>query len=459
MPRHLAPLRVLGGTLAVVMTSTGCVTDAVTGKQQLSVVDWTAEEELAMGRDSAPNIESQFDAIYPDAGVNEQLGAIVRRMVEFSPRREDFDFHFKVLNSSVPNAFALPGGYVYITRGLLQSLETEGQFISVLGHELGHVEHRHSMLNASRDVVLMGPVRPWLKLGEIMPIGGGLVTTTTVLVAAPSILLGLKFDRDQELQADGRGVYFATSMGYDPRDAIKTFELFEQMERESGDETAKYAIFRTHPLNKDRIDYIQEAVATDYPAVTGKAPSDFRAEDPGFAAILRGFHDRAAAYEAYDEARQRLENPYLNAKELPEIAALTRRARTSLPDEPLFAILAGELALKQQQKQPARQAFQTAEDLYERLVPGDGHWKPYLYLGMLDLEDGNARRAVERLRRSTELYPLNGVAYVPLGRAYEKSGDRARAIEAYEEAVNLTPPGSEASQAALDRLRVLRAKR
>lgn len=426
------------GTLALCacLLFAACATDPVSGKRNFSLVDWTPEEEREMGREFAPNIEAEFEAIYPDAEANAYLGELVARMVELSPRHADFDFHFKILNSSVPNALALPGGYVYITRGLLEELETEGQFIAVMGHELGHVEHRHAMLNQTRGI-LGWSGRALGSVGRALPIGGRVVNAVGGIVSAPSVLLGLKFNRSQELEADERGVYFAAEMGYNPLDAVQTFELFQRMEDEQENSTSQVSILRTHPVNAARIESIQKIVARDYPEWANADTRPATVEtDPRFGDLVARMREHAPAYVVYDRAFKNLaqEEPDLDAAQ-----ADLDEARSLLPDEPLFWILAGELAAMVEDVPRSAVNFQVASRLYQRRTPGDGHWKPPLYLGLYALLAEQSDAAVKSLEVAVARYPMNPTAHLLLGHALAHRGDTQAAGKEYKRVMGLTP--------------------
>jgi predicted Zn-dependent protease len=434
----------------------GCVRDRVTGEQRVSLVHWTPEEEIRIGREQSPDIESLFDAIAPDAEANRQLGDLVRELVGHSVRRGDFDFRFKVLNSSVPNALALPGGFVYITRGLLEKLESEGQLVSVMGHELGHVEHQHSMQNLSRgriSGIFTAPLRLGVSLTEGLP-GEGVVGLAAGLAATPLALWGLKFSREQELEADERGVFFSATMGYDPREGLKTFRMFERLERESGAE-GELAWFRTHPVNEDRIAHIEETVAKTYPQLRSKAASDFRQDSAAFGAVLAKFRERAPAYKLYDEAVALLGKEKRTPEDLGKAVAKLEEAGGRLPDEPLVAIARGEAAILKEEKAAARAQFVAAVELYEKLVPGDGHWKPHFYLGVLDLQAKEAASALAHLEEAARRVPGQPAVQLVLGRAYEESGNRVGARAAYRKVLEQAPSDSELHREARERLRRL----
>ena len=434
-----------------------CVTDAVTGERRYAPVRWSAAEELEIGRESAPNIEAQFDAPYPDPALEADLAEIVAQLVEHSPRKDDFEFRFTVLNSSIPNAMALPGGFVYITRGLLQELQSEAEFIAVLGHELGHVEHRHSMLNQSQGVLTGLVVRPLGAVARRLPIGGRVVGAAAGIVAAPSVLLGFRFSRQQELEADRRGVDFCAELGYDPGEFTRVFELFERLEEESGS-GGEFAIFRTHPLNETRVKGVQKTLEREYPELLQRDPGSFRQSSERFEAILQGFRERAPAYGHYDRALARLgDGAEAPAPEALEAAGEDlRAARERLPDEPLFLLLQGELALAAEQIEVALDSFLEAHALYERRSPGRGHWKAPFYLGAMALEAGQVEEAIGFLELAEERYPMNGLISFALGRAYEEAGRTQAAREAYERAERYLPEGSSPRKEARRRKKELR---
>ena len=144
------------------------------------------------------------------------------------------------------------------TRGLLQRITSEGEFVFALGHEIGHVEHQHAMLNESRaDVVgvVTSPFTVVGRIGHVLPVADNAVHLATGVVLTPSSLLLLSFSRSQESEADDRGVYFASELGFDPEDAVQLFEMFEEMEKKA--KATHFSWLRDHPLNQDRIEDVR----------------------------------------------------------------------------------------------------------------------------------------------------------------------------------------------------------
>lgn len=432
-----------------------CVSDPVTGKSRLGLVQWSVEEELELGRQMAPSIEAQYDAALLDTEAQDYLRRVVLEMTELSVRKDDFDFTFTILNSSIPNAFALPGGYVYVTRGLLQELESEGQFVSVMGHELGHVEHQHAMASQSRGLLLGLPGRTIATAGGLVLGDSALVNTVAGLAGFAPALVDMKFDRGQEIEADARGVYFADGMGYDPREGVKTFELFERMEEQAGaGGLGSLTIFSTHPSNPQRIERMRDLIAEEYPDVATREASSFRTGDR-FTDIVARLRERAPAYALYDEGQRLLYGDDVDEEAMERALGKMEEASELLPDEPVFHVGLGELQLVREELEDSILHLVEAMRLYEVHPRLRAHWKPPFYLGLFSLEAGEPEAAVVLLRKSVESLPTHAVLHLYLGMAYEEVGDTVRAIEAYRFVVDMAPRGSKAYDLARARLKEL----
>jgi predicted Zn-dependent protease len=457
--RWLRPLLALVARVALLGAAglAGCVTDKVTGEKRFAIVQWSVQEEQALGDRAAPNFEQQYDGALPDAAAQGSLGSIVKEMASHSVRKDDFHYRFEILDSSEPNAFALPGGYVYITRGLLVNLESEGEFVAVLGHELGHVEHQHSMLQENKVLaatVLVGAIGIGSELLEKDPDKAANVSALASY-AAPIALL--HFSREQESEADQRGVFFAHAMGYDPREMKKTFEYFERLEKQSGSTTPSF--LRDHPTNEARLADIDKEIARSCPEVLAKQPDQFRAP-PGpndrFVKLVKGLRAKSAAYAKSDQARQILARKGSDAKSLAQAAALADEARRLGPDEPLFEITAGEVAYARGVGDRGRAHFERAIALRSAAGGAHGDWKPLFYLGALDVDSKRGASAAASLAKSAALFPDNPIAHYYLGRAHELDDRKADATREYELVTKLAPQDSTLVQKSNERLAALK---
>ena len=217
-----------------------CAKNPVTGKRQLVLV--SEGQEIAMGRDSHPAVLSEFGEVQSE-DLQSYVGRLGQELAAVS-HRPALEWHFKVVDAPVVNAFALPGGYIYVTREILAYMNSEAELVGVLGHEIGHVTARHGVEQASRAQLL--------GLG----IGLGAVFSDTFrsmsdLAQMGASLLFLKHGRDAERQADQLGVEYMVSLRYDARELSHFFQVFEQMREESGQVLPNW--LSSHPAPQDRI--------------------------------------------------------------------------------------------------------------------------------------------------------------------------------------------------------------
>ena len=185
----------IGGGLA----SGGCAVNPATGQHQLSFI--SEQQEIQMGQQSDPEIVASMGLV-PDQQVQSYVQQLGKRLAAAS-ERPDLPWTFRVIDDPTVNAFAVPGGYVYVTRGLLTHITSEAQLAGVIGHEIGHVTARHSVNDMSKQ-----------QLAQI-GLGVGMIVSPTLaalgnLAASGMQVLFLKYSRDHENQADELGVRYMT---------------------------------------------------------------------------------------------------------------------------------------------------------------------------------------------------------------------------------------------------------
>jgi predicted Zn-dependent protease len=241
--------------LAVAPACTRVVNPA-TGQTELTAM--SPAQERQVGSQQHPQVMAQFGGAYQDPGLQAYVSGIGERLATVS-ELPDLDFTFTLLNSDMVNAFALPGGYVYVTRGLLALADNEAELAGVIAHEIGHVTARHSAQRYSRGVVAQGGVA----IGSIVAgiLGGGAAAQAVQQaggVGAQAYLAG--YSRDQEFQADELGVRYLARAGYDPAAMSSFLEKLGENDalarrlagREDAPDPAS-SWFATHPRTPDRV--------------------------------------------------------------------------------------------------------------------------------------------------------------------------------------------------------------
>lgn len=247
MFRHLIYLGLLGGTILV---SSGCATNPATGKPQVMLI--SEQQEIGMGRQEDQNVVQSM-GLYDDPALQsyvEELGMELARASE----RPNLPWTFKVIDDPVVNAFALPGGYIYVTRGILAHMGSEAQLVSVLGHEIGHVTARHSANQISKAQLAN------IGLGVGMAVAPEIAAAGQLLQAGTGLMF-LKFSRDDERQADDLGLRYAAAANYDLREATAMHETLKRVSAQS-EAGGVPGWASTHPEPENRIERIESKISS-----------------------------------------------------------------------------------------------------------------------------------------------------------------------------------------------------
>ena len=222
------------GTLAA-----GCAVNPVTGQRELSLV--SPQQELQIGGEGYKAVVAEY-GLYDDPALQAYVNEVGQKVARVS-HQPGLAWHFAVLDDPTVNAFAMPGGYIYITRGILAHLNSEAQLAGVLGHEIGHVTHRHSAERLTQQ--------------QLYGLGLGVASTVSQTVrrygdlAQQGLgLLFLKYSRDDERQADELGVAYSAAAGYDPREVPATYAMLKRVSDQAGQRLPGY--LSTHPDPGDR---------------------------------------------------------------------------------------------------------------------------------------------------------------------------------------------------------------
>lgn len=221
----------------------------VTGETQR--VQWSTEEEVQLGLQSAPQMAQQHGGLHPDDRAQEYLDLVGEKLANTPTGRKSlypYDFHL-LQDPQVVNAFALPGGQCFITAALFERLSTEDELAGVIGHEIGHVIERHGAERMAKSGFIQGLI-------QSVMIGSGGDHTMAQVANVVGNSLNMKYGRDQELESDLWGVKLMIEAGYDPNALIRVMDILE--DASGGQKVPEFQ--STHPSPENRREKIREAI-------------------------------------------------------------------------------------------------------------------------------------------------------------------------------------------------------
>jgi predicted Zn-dependent protease len=230
--------------------------------EETQQVALSEEQEVAMGLQAAPELAQQHGGLHPDEQKQAYLDQVCGQIINNSEAGETewpFECHL-LADPELINAFALPGGQVFITAALFDRLQTEGQLAAVMAHEIGHVVARHAAEQIAEQQLAQG-LSGAAVIAAYDPDNPNSGLSTAQLAALISGLVNLKYGRDDELQSDNLGVQFMTEAGYDPRSMVQLMEILSK----ANEGNSPPEFFSTHPNPDNRIDRIWQAIEKQFP--------------------------------------------------------------------------------------------------------------------------------------------------------------------------------------------------
>lgn len=224
-------------------------------------VDMSPQQEVAIGLQAAPQMAEQHGGLHPDQEAQATIDRICDQIVKSSAAKDTpYDFECHVLaDEQTINAFALPGGQVFMTAGLLKRLQTEGQVAGVLGHEIGHVVARHGAEHMAKARLTQGLTGAAV-LASYDP-NNPSSRNSAAVAALIGQMVNMRFGREDELESDRLGVRFMAESGYDPRSMVQVMQILA----ESAGPNRQPEFFSTHPNPGNRIERIEQAIAEAFP--------------------------------------------------------------------------------------------------------------------------------------------------------------------------------------------------
>jgi len=423
-------LVVAAGSVVGVLALAGCTVNPVSGKSQFDLMG--ESQEIEMGKAYYPGaIQSSFGPID-----DRELQAAVARAgnaVAAAGHRPALEYEFTAVNDPQVNAFALPGGKICITRGLLSRMESEDGMAAVLGHEVSHVAARHSVAAYNRQM-----------LTTALLVGGGIYMDAKDVENKELISLGAvigaqmvmaHYSREQERQADELGLDYLVKAGYSPRGMIETHKVLLSMQKQKPGAVER--MFATHPMSAQRLATAEQRVAALPPEVRNR---------PLQAAPYRNVTKRIVADRpAWDLASdaQVLLGKKNNKEAEAKLAQAVRLAPGAGVLRTLHAASLAELKRTDAAISEGREGARLGQGVFlSQVVAGELVLRP------------RPAEALTYLDRAEELLP--GIAEIELmrGKAFESLKRRNEAITAYRETVKRDPQG-EVGAAAAKRLQAL----
>ena len=387
-------------SLTVTLFLVACATNPVTGKRELSLVG--EEWELNVGKQAySPYRQAQGGDYVVDPGVQDYVNEVGQRLAAVSDRK--LPYEFTVLNSSIPNAWALPGGKIAINRGLLTEMNSEAELAAVLGHEIVHAAARHGAKAQTRGL--------GLQLGVIgAAIAGGQGYGQMASVGAQ--LVNQKYGRGAELESDYYGMQYMSRAGYNPSAAVDLQQTFVRLSEGRRTDWVS-GLFASHPPSQQRVDKNRETAA-DLPQGGEMGAERYKKR-------LRTLFKTKPAYDAYDEAIKAA-----NKGEFSKARSLVKKAKKIEPREALFDLLEGDLEAERGREQAAMTSYNRA------VTKNPDFFAPLAKRGAMKYELGNTAAAKTDLKRSLDLLSGYDVTHYTLGRIALDEGNTREAVKQFQ---------------------------
>ena len=385
--------------LLISIVLSGCATNPVTGKKELSLV--SEAKEIDIGEQQyAPMRQSQGGDYVVDEELTEYISEIGQKLAAASDRK--LPYEFKVLNSSVPNAWALPGGKIVINRGLLTELKDEAELAAVIGHEIVHAAAKHGARTMSRGMLMQGAMLATVVASQ----GKDYAQLAQMGAGLGAQLITTKYGRDAERESDLYGMEYMSRVGYDLQGAVELQKTFVRLSEGKKSDWVS-GLFASHPPSQERVDNNIKTAAKNPPGgERGKARFESK-----IAHIMR----TKPAYDAYDKGRKALADGKVD-----EARVLVNQALLAEPKEGHFHALLGDIELEKDQPKAAKRHYDKALGL------NDQFFYYYVQRGLINEQLEDHRAAKRDLNKSLKLLPTAD-AYNSLGNIAKLSGDIKKA--------------------------------
>jgi predicted Zn-dependent protease len=418
--RHFLWLMALssGGVL------TGCATNPVTGRSQLMFV--SEEKEIAIDKQYSPQ---QFSADYgtlQDKALNDYIERTGKTLAART-HRHHMPYSFRGVNATYVNAYAFPGGSIACTRGILLSLEDEAELAALLGHELGHVNARHTAQQMSKGV-----------LAQIAVAGGAIAAGTQnralggVAAGVGSVGAGAllaKYSRSNERQADALGMEYMTRTNYNAEGMVGLMDMLRSLSKHKPN--AIELMFATHPMSEERYQTAVKTVSTKYESAKG------------FPLHRERYMDHTAKLRSMKKAIEEMQNgeKAMAKKDFPAAEGHFRRALEEVPEDYAGLVMMSKCLMAQNKHKEARRYAELAKQAYPEEA------QAHQLSGITKIVQGDFGPAYEDFSRYEELLPGNPNTIFLKGYSLEGMGNKKAAAVEYDRYLKGVSQGGQARYA------------
>lgn len=411
--------------LALLFVIVGCAVNPVTGKHELHLV--SEQEELAIGRKNYLPGQQQSGGQYRlDPALTDYVRDIGQKLGKLSDRPH-LPYEFVVLNESVPNAWAMPGGKIAINRGLLTELKSEAELAAVMAHEIVHAAGRHSARGMETNL-LIGLGAAVISAAASDSRNARLIDTVAGIGAG---IVGVKYGRDLELEADHYGMIYMQRAGYDPQAAVTLQETFVRLSNNKQPNWLA-GLFASHPPSQERVD-ANRAFAATMPGTYFLGAAEYQSK---IAQLMRS----RPAYKHFDDGEKAL------VKNEADKAIESANAAIRIePREALFYGLRGDARAKLGQHAEAE------ADFNEAIKRNPDFYEFYLGRGKERRRRGDAEAALADFTRANSLLPT-AQAHLALGQLRLDRREQKLAIAHFEAASDAGSEDGKRAGMALARL-------
>jgi len=409
--------------LAAAGLLSGCATNPVTGRSQLMLM--SEQEEIQIDRQNSPYQISSDYGITQDRSLEAYVDQVGQRMAAIS-HRPRMPYRFNVVNATYINAYAFPGGTICATRGILLKLSDEAELASLLGHELGHVNARHTAHQMSQAMLTQALVGGAAAIVGSQGSALGDMTAQLGSIGAGALLAS--YSRDNEREADDLGLRYMEAAGYDPRGFVGLMEVLRSLNNQKP--SAVQTLFSTHPMSEERYQTAVNAVRTRYLQATG-------------ALYRERYMDQTAGLRRIQGAIEAMQNgeKEMGRENYDNAAAQFQQALRVAPQDYTANLMMAKCAYTRKRFEEAERFAASAQQTY----PGEA--QSYLVSGFARLQTHRFDEALRDFEAYDVRLPNNPEILFLKGYAQEGAQRRPEAARFYADYLKVVQQGLQAQHA------------